>query len=250
MTDRIGTQVLIAVNKSATHHAVDDLPLEAPPIIDRKARVGVHAGTIRSPFALEIDDGEISLPTDGDRSLSLTTHHAGGVMAQDTGNAGQRHPTLVISLAEHHGEQCLKAGEAWRRFPDAAGFCRDLPVYVIGGDNVNPTGSECRPQRLSIACVPDRGAYLANVAALPVNRMREVVRAGLNGQVCPEPDLRESGFERCFASAVHQVYGSPRLTGERRYAMDCLSFDKGRPRIIPGDQASFTLGIRCHEAAA
>src|SRR5258708_1385743 len=32
--------------------------------------------------------------------------------------------------------------------------------------------------------------------------------------------------------------------------MNRLGLDKGRPRAIPGAEAPFALGIRCHEAAA
>ena len=81
MADRIGAQLLIAIDEASAHHAVDHFAFEAPTVIDREAGVGVHAGVVRDPCPLEIDDGEIGVPADGNGSLVLTTHHASRVLA-------------------------------------------------------------------------------------------------------------------------------------------------------------------------
>src|SRR3954447_24016287 len=100
MADPIGAQLFVAIDEPATNHAVDDLPLEVPSVIDREARVRVHAGAVGDPYPLQVDDGEIGVAADGDPSLGLTAHVAGGVLAQHPGNQIQGHAALVVSLAE------------------------------------------------------------------------------------------------------------------------------------------------------
>src|SRR5262249_60424029 len=74
MADRIGTQLLVAINKPATHHAVDDLAPEVPSVIDRETPIRVHAGAVGNPCPIEIDDGKVCVLTHGDGSLGSTAH--------------------------------------------------------------------------------------------------------------------------------------------------------------------------------
>ena len=241
VADRIGAQLLIAIDKASAHHAVDHFALEAPTVIDGEAGVGVHARVVRDPCPVEIDDGKIGIPADGNGPLVLTTHRAGRVLAQDAGNRVQGQTALVIALAEQHGQQSLEAGKTRRGLPDTASLRRNVAVHVIGRDDVDAARLQRRPQRLRIARRADRGADLAEVAPFPVDRVRQVVRACLDGQVGAQPALRQCCLQRRCRRAMHHVDWSTRLAGERRNAMNRLRLDKGRPRVVPGRKASFAL---------
>ena len=250
VADRIGAQLLIAIDKASAHHAVDHFALEAPTVIDGEAGVGVHARVVRDPCPVEIDDGEVGIPADGNGSLVLTPHRAGRVLAQDAGDRVQGQTALVITLAEQHGQQSLEAGKTRRGLPDTASLRRNVAVHVVGRDDVDAARLQGRPQRLRIARSADRGADLAEVAPFPVYRVRQVVRACLDGQVGAQPALRQCCLQRRCRRAMHHVDWSTRLAGERRNAMNRLRLDKGGPRVVPGRKATFALRIRRHEASA
>ena len=158
---------------------------ELPAVVE--AVVGIRSQLRRDHLALEIqvDDGEVAVVAGADVPLAVVdvedARRRGG---QTLADPLQADAPLVITLGQQHRQDRRGAGKALRGQPDAPLLRRALARHVIGSDDLDRAVCERRPQRVQVVAGPERRVRLPERADVHVERMRQVVRAGL------EVDLR------------------------------------------------------------
>ena len=123
-------------------------------------------------------------------------------------------------------------------------------MNVIGRDRVDVTVEHAFPKRLHVGRLTERRIDLGDIAALPGHVVREVVRAGFQGDARTGPALAQSGLERLVGRNMDDVH--PRAGDARDIGgvLDRIGLDKRRTAAVPGRQPALAVRILGHQAIA
>src|SRR5262249_14606525 len=127
---------------------------------------------------------------------------------------------------------------------------RDIAMHMITGDGVDVSRQDACPQYLAVLTLAQRRIDLTDVAPLPIDVVREIMRTGLDENIGSSVARSQSRFQCLTRRCVYDVESRPFLSSEQRRALHGVRLDEWRSCGIPRAQASTPFGVCVHHAFA